>query len=396
MNLQYLLENKLTTQTRIDAAKRLSPTRLWYSGLLVFGEYRREGRIILASINLSDFTHTCSCEDHAFHKANILCKHTLAVLRNMKKEEVETQKTKAEETHTVYISSGCPSIDQVFSVNGKGFVSRMLAALYSDYNVGKSILAIQVACHAFIQTGKPALVIDTEMNFVDEEARQRIVGWFEKRWSKELDGKPVKIDFVFKPNIYKLYNYVGSEGRKLHRGKDVEEAKMFDWVYFDALKEMRQVTRGGKTFNHPVYYNRNDSPLLNESEGHSIVILDSLSQPVKEEMPTPPNQNFPARAACENHLLGRLVDVANERNVPVLVTNHLSTAPEDQQYHTGNQYGGGPVGYHFKYKVRLKGPEGDLVKDGYVHRDLERERGVGLPETSRSIKLVLNKGYEEY
>jgi predicted ATP-dependent serine protease len=227
----------------------------------------------------------------------------------------------------VYVSTGSKVLDTVFP---NGFPSGCISAVFSLYDTGKTFLMTQTACHLWKEKKEPTLYIDTEGYFWQEDVRKRLWSYFQKRWN--FTDEP-QIHYEFPHTLYDLFKLVG-KGLKLI----TDEKKQMVTPHIWNITEF------------------NASPLyeLVEDKGFKLLILDSLTLPVKEEIQTPPRQNFPCRAAVEAAIAGRLNPIARDFNIPVVITMHGSKDPTNP-YDTGKPAGSSSLRYYVKHILQLRG-----------------------------------------
>jgi len=301
------------------------------------GGKKGSGRSLSASIDLEEGTFFCSCEDYTFRKA--LCKHVLALLRYLKDNNPEEfdrymaalDGARKESQLTAYVRTDVEALDKVIRGVPKGTVFGVVG----EPKVGKTFLSYQIAVNA-VRSGGRALFVNTETDFPTEE----IFGKYKEIYAKRYGMNDVPVDVVNMSNITELCDFFGLKVEFIEKGMKLD------------------------TSIHPVDFFKSPVCALISEVGYNIVVVDSLTAPVKQNIPVPPNQNLPARATVINTLWGRFALVAEKFNIPVVVTHHVSKDP--QAYSYGEPFGGDSVLYNMKFVVYVlngAGPERDAWRE---------------------------------
>jgi len=369
LDVNDLINQGLTTPNRVENAKKITVQVKEHYGTLFYAEFVDEkGRNHTCMLDVESGKRDCDCRDFKFRKGEVFCSHIIALLKTVTEEELKKMSENKEEGEpskpSDFITTGCEGIDILL---GGGLPKRAITLCYAPYNVGKSLLGMQCAASVYYNTGKPALIINTEDDWVLEEDRVRVLSWFQKRWNKtELP----KIDFLFLPDIYDLMKFFGKQ------------------LELDVTEEAHQIVAKVYPLQDPHH-----SPcyLLCQEKQYGIIILDSISSPLKDEISTPPRENFPARAVILNNILGRLRRCVVDLNVPGYVTAHATTAPgptRDQDQ--SRPYAPSSMGFHIK---RILGMKGSSRSEDRI---FTRFRGPGLAVIERPIKLKRDTGFVDY
>lgn len=257
-----------------------------------------------------------------------------------------------------YVSTGSKVIDTVFP---GGFPAQCVSTVFSAYDVGKTFLAMQTACHLWSEEKKPTLYVDTEKMFVQEDTQNRFKGYFKKRW--RIEDEP-QIDYVFPSNLMDLVSLVG--------------------------KGLKLVTSEGQAMITPNLWSITDekhSPLyLRIKEGkYGLLFVDSLTEMIKNEIPVPPRQNFPCRSSVESCILGRLAPIAIDNNIPVIVIVHETRDPANVKFDTGSPSGGSALRFHSKHMLQIRGTPGKedrtIMRYRYPGLISDRRKDAGLKAT---------------
>ncbi|MEM3390441.1 MAG: ATPase domain-containing protein [Candidatus Bathyarchaeia archaeon] len=296
-----------------------------------------QGRTLSPSVDVETGKFFCSCEDYTFRKT--LCKHVLALLRQMKKSDPDTfsrfiasldgeGKPSMLET---YVKTDVESLDRVILGVPKGAVF----GIVGEPKVGKTFLSYQIAVNA-VRGGCRALFVNTETDFPTEEIFNKYREIYGRRY--QLDD--VAVDVVNISSLVDLCKFFGLEVEFVEKGMKLD------------------------TSIHAISFDTSEVYNVILNMGYNIVVVDSLTAPVKQAVPVPPNQNLPARATVINTLWGRFALTAEKFRIPVVVTHHVSKDPQSYSY--GEPFGGDSVLYNMKFVVYVlngAGAEKDAWKD---------------------------------
>lgn len=227
-----------------------------------------------------------------------------------------------------FVPTGSKVIDNLLE---GGWATRSVSGTFSAYDVGKTWLMIQTACYLWKEYKKGTVYIDTEGYFVRKDTQERFYNFFRKRW--KFDDTP-NIKFVFPSDIMDLGKYLG-KGIKILGDPKSPMLNLHLWDITDKFH----------------------SPLAEDVEevDAGLIVLDSLSQPIKEEIPVPPRQNFPCRSSTIDAILGRISPIAKKKNIAAIATVHESKDPARGPYDTGKPVGGSALGFFTKYLVQIRG-----------------------------------------
>ncbi len=263
-----------------------------------------------------------------------------------------------------YISTGSEVIDKVFP---NGIPKGVLSMAFGQKDIGKTILCYQIASHLYKKTGQKTLYIDTEGFSSEPDTRNRILDFFVNRWNMD---RRAEIDFLFPTQLDDLAEYLGKDFDLVIKGKN-NTVRANIWDETDDL----------------------ESPLANqiESDDYGLLIVDSISQPFKEKIAVPPQQNFSTRASLMSSILGRLNPIVKEHGIGGFLTAHESKNPANP-YGTGKPFGPENVVYTVKYIMQIRGnPKKEK-------RTIVRFRYPGLTSkrakrTGEDCKLMEDTGY---
>lgn len=226
-----------------------------------------------------------------------------------------------------YISTGSKIIDTIFP---EGIPVGVLSMGFGQKDVGKTLLCYQLASALYKNREQKTLMIDTEGFGSQVDTRNRILDFFVDRW--DLDRR-APIDFLFPTDLDELAEYVGKDFELVIKGKQ-NTVRANIW---DETEEL-------------------ESPLALQldEEDYGLMIVDSISQPFKEKIAVPPQQNFSTRSSLMSSILGRLSPLVKEKNIAGFVTSHESKNPANP-YETGAPFGPENIVYTVKYIMQIRG-----------------------------------------
>jgi len=293
----------------------------------VYTVIESNGRSLSPSVDLVDGSYNCTCEDYIFRKP-IMCKHIIALLRTLKKRRKRDFETfiasldKAQNNPTVdsYIPTDVPALDSVIHGVPRGAVF----GLVGEPKVGKTFFSYQIAANATRDGGR-ALFVNTEIDFPAKEMFDKIKEIYCRRYGMQ----EAKVDVINIDSLVQLCKFFGLQVEIAGEGKKVD-ARIVP-----------------EDFEKSLCHN------LIMSGGYRIVVVDSLTAPLKQAIPVPPNQNLPARATVVNMLWGHFSKIVSKFNIPIIVTHHVSKDPQSHTY--GQPFGGDTVLYNMKFIVYVLG-----------------------------------------
>jgi len=331
-DLRTLLKLGISSADRVMKGRKIKPSKVEKSDSKIIAIFNKK-RTISSSIDLEKGEYFCSCEDHQFRKT--FCKHLASLYFNSedKEEILKALKEKKEQIiASNYISTGSETLD---SFLGGGLPVSSITNLVGRSKVGKSLFAAQVASYISIMKDAPALYIDSEAMFATQDARDRVLSFFEKRFN----GKS-NIDFIEIRDLESFAELLGLDIKIL----PTESGKRLD-----ALINYTSFTEECSLFE-----------MVKEIE-YKFVVVDSFSSLIKRAIPVPPQQNYPARAATMNVLFGRLDEVVEKNGIAGIVVNHISIAP-DKPYDRGRLFGGSAMTYNSKFILQILGSERSIKR----------------------------------
>lgn len=264
-----------------------------------------------------------------------------------------------------YVPTGSKVIDNILD---GGWPIRATSGIFSGFDLGKSFLMYQTACYLWKETGLGTIYVDTESHYLREKTRKRYLDFFKDRWGIEEEPN---IDFIFPDDIDELATLLG---------KDIT-------ISAEPGSKQIQVYPNNLTSKY-----ESDLAKKLETGDYGFLVIDSFTQPIKEEIPVPPRQNFPPRSAVESAILGRLSPLSKHYDIASVITLHETKDPAQGHYDTGNPVGGRALRFHTKYLLQLKGSpkkeERTIGNFRYPGKPSVRTKG-----DSKEVKLAENKGF---
>lgn len=352
--MMWLVQNGLTDFGRISASGRyLDKTKIKADGDYVEATVR-SNRNLFVQLNLSTGSYSCTCSDFDYRR--VMCKHIIAVIRNLDEESrnrfFDALGKKAEASVQQFVSLGDKGIDKLLR---GGFVRKNFFNLFGRSKVGKTWLVLQTL---FLHGG---IYIDTEDSMSNPVVVERYREIFEERFGsvKHVEVLPINV-------IEDLLGLVGLEATVDKKGDKVE-------ANFFPVSELR------------------DSALYQfaKETKANLIVIDSFSELLKKSFAAV-DQNFPARASLINAFLPRFRAVLSALGAAGVVVNHISAKRNEE----GQLFGGGTMKYHTKYALRLQFPPMKIQKKyGEMARVMTRFYYPTLEEESIVVKLEKDYGF---
>lgn len=374
MNEEVLL--KYTTKERLVTSLSVDVKNIKFSENKYTGRHKDAlDRTITPSIDIEKGKWNCSCEDYTVRK--ILCKHGISLLRSVKKEHQQAFISALEGKPQVlpvapsgYLSSGIDSVDKLL---GGGLPKGLVVGVTGEPLIGKSWLSYHFAVQVARQGGK-ALYLDADGNWSNVNARMDMAHYYSKRYNIEVNDIFQRIDFLYPRDVYIISELLGLG---LHLKKSEKRVTPHIW---DETKAV-------------------ESPLYKfcKMENYQLVVLDSITNPLKKEVPLPPMQNTPSRASILNEIWGRMEMVARDFALPFIVVHHSTKDPSSHGY--GSLHGGDTVLYQLRYILYILNPtkyEFEKLGFGKRGRRLWRFRTPSKDsedKTEAMISLCLDKNF---
>ena len=264
----------------------------------------------------------CSCPYYVFNK--VTCKHQLFFLDN-----IEMDKMKSKQKYN-NIPSDCLTVDTLM---GSGFPQGTSVAIYAESGRGKTILSAQMALSCIKNLNKDVIVLETEGN--REQDYQELIKRFNKRW--KVDEK----DIDDKIHFYQIISSFQDKTKAM-----VDLLKM---VGYDT--EIDQSKKGDK---YSITF-KECKPKLKEADlkNAGLLIVDSLTEPLKSTVGHK-SQNLPARSELISRFFSRLISIAIDYELCIIINHHASINPMQLFGRDfGKPYGGDEVLYNSKYILAI-------------------------------------------
>ena len=273
------------------------------------------GREYTVTIDTQELKAWCDCPSYVYRKT---CKHVFYVISNL---DLKAERWMPME----YLKTSCKALDDL-----QIFPYGTVVSITSEPNLGKTKLGLQLSLASIKQTGKSAVIIETEGEAVEDQ--MEILKRFAPRYNLEPEEALQKVKFITtlgdvkEYGIQKLMKLLGYD-LKLQlsdNGKFSCDFRPHELIIKDYLQDCR------------------------------YLLIDSITMPIKESVGNE-TQNLPARAAIIQRLYGRLYQLAKTYNLLVVVNHHLSVNPMPIGHakDLGTIYGGYPVLYNSKYVLQI-------------------------------------------
>jgi DNA repair protein RAD51/DNA repair protein RadA len=194
------------------------------------------------------------------------------------------------------------NIDELDEYIEGGFEESSVVSIWGDSDTGKSQLAQKMLIEGYEQTGKPAILIETEK---DRFRPERI---------KKLSNKEDTLDNIIRVKAY-----------------DID----------------KQYSAYGK--------------IMDEFNEASVVVIDSLTAQIRLSPDFQGRQDLPERSNTVKEHLSKIEDVSEYLECPVLFTNQASVNPDSYGANMV-QYGGKLIQYVALYHLQMKQAQGELFE----------------------------------
>ncbi len=317
-----------------------------------------------------------------------------------------------------FIKTGSDRVDEAL---GGGLARGALTQIFGEKGVGKSLLALQIACYV-VSRGRSSVILDTEQSY------KHLLGWlpsFNKRFGKQIkvvwtrverDIKRKKASEV-KAALEALFSqlkmpidqskiqailWIISPDVNLSYEREKEPAIYIisspyirDILHIHGIRADISSSSGGRVevrMLPGMIVDVLSSPLgeLIKSVKADVLIYDSLSMPFKSTFIS--TQDLPARSATLAMLLSQAQKLCNSLNIAILAINHTSENPSNP-YERSKPYGGKIVGYDFKFSYEMV----NLTKGSKCseqRRAIVVHRHLLMPPYSKNTEvLITNEGF---
>jgi len=276
------------------------------------------GNEYISCIDKTQSRFWCSCANYTFKKS--LCKHIMFLMFNLDKSKMVSKKLDR-------VKTGSQIIDDLL---GGGVPYGIVSGTYGKPMAGKSMFCYQVGLANLKESPKKTLYIDTEG--IRSQDIKSLLYKFGNRF--DLDNKTINDRFdiittlgdIQLKSIQKLFKMFG-QMLTLDQSKGGKYSAKFEF----------------------------STPLLNDKklEEYSMIIIDSLSKPIKDTVGTN-TANLPTRSAIQERIFGLLSHVAVQFNQAIIINHHVSSNPV-MPFGTdfGHPIGGDSIMYNTKYVLEF-------------------------------------------
>jgi len=194
------------------------------------------------------------------------------------------------------------NIDELDEYIEGGFEESSVVSIWGDSDTGKSQLAQKMLIEGYEQTGKPAILIETEK---DRFRPERI---------KKLSNQDDTLNNIIRVKAY-----------------DIE----------------KQYSAYGK--------------IMEEFNEASVVVIDSLTAQIRLSPDFQGRQDLPERSNTVKEHLSKIEDISEYLECPVIFTNQASVNPDSYGANMV-QYGGKLIQYVALYHLQMKQAQGELFE----------------------------------
>ena len=194
------------------------------------------------------------------------------------------------------------NIDELDKHIEGGFEESSVVSIWGDSDTGKSQLAQKMLVEGYEQTGKPSILIETEK---DRFRPDRI---------KALSSKEDTLENIIRVKAYDIDKQYSSYGK-----------------------------------------------LMEEFNEASVVVIDSLTAQIRLSPNFQGRQDLPERSNVVKEHLGKIEDLSEYLECPVLFTNQASVNPDSYGANMV-QYGGKLIQYVALFHIQMKQAQGELFE----------------------------------
>ncbi|RKY93948.1 MAG: hypothetical protein DRQ06_05980 [Candidatus Hydrothermota bacterium] len=224
------------------------------------------------------------------------------------------------------ILSGCVTLD---SLMGNGFPQGTTVAVYAESGIGKTILSAQLALSCMKNLKKDVVIIETEGNRFQDYIE--LLMKFKDRWGLDKD------EIIERLHFYQIINSFEEKSKSM--------VQLLELVGYSV--KIEQSKKGDK---YSITFNECKPKLkVEDLKKSGLLIIDSLTEPIKSTIGHK-SQNLPARSELISRLFARLISIAIEFELAVVINHHSSINPMNLFGRDfGKPYGGDEILYNSKY-----------------------------------------------
>jgi RecA/RadA recombinase len=274
-----------------------------------------------------------------------------------------------------------------------GIPTGAISGIFGFPNIGKTWLAIQIACFCALPKSKgglnkPSLILDTE-GYYQKPVVRRLVGYFAKRFNVDAKSMLGKVNVWTITDLFKFMRMFGmelaltmSEATATTKG-----GKLSAQVDF-----LNKVIKDGRSKRNVNYLDASKVWEFINENNIAYLAVDSVSNILKSQISSTV-VNLGARNDIMRPLVACLQRIATEKNIAVFTTHHISKNPMNPR-DTGKPWGGDYLMYNLKYALSIrKGLKDQRIAYGDNVRRMIRFRYPGLLEETKVVMLAKDKGY---
>ena len=303
----------------------------------------------------------------------------------MEENETQTQDKLTYWKPLQTIKTGIPKLDQLLQ---GGLPAGTMNQIFGTRMVGKTILIYQLAFNYLKQEQRSILYLDTELGFNksiqpywypvfaqqtgqqppihnikterhalkkrNRKAQETEIRTALQAGLTETDIKYTKQQLEAATQVFLPHIEIHAPPEEKPTIYILEQTPVQDILATHGIQASIQISEGGRVETRAQPGTQLDirqTPIGQFVEEHNIglVIYDSISAPMKATFVG--LQDLPGRAASQNLWFGQAQKAANIYNLTIIATSHESIDPITRQR---KYYGGGPVGFDFKYAYHLQ------------------------------------------
>ena len=236
-------------------------------------------------------------------------------------------------------------------------------AIYAKTQAGKTTFLLQVMYEISHKLERPVLIYDTEGGM-----REFVEHWdpiYKKKYAK------ARIDIMVRRNIEKILRDHGTHVVLSMTGDD------------KVSKEAKEKTSGRMKLKMVQKSTVSEIAALVSKKGYCAILYDSFTMPFK--LFGSNQENFPARSHAQNLWLLEMMNIIDEYDCSVWITNHATKNPTNM-YAPEEMSGGAAIQYESKVILYLKKWE---AKGATAYRTLKLMRYFNRPPNEHESLLKL-------
>jgi len=290
-----------------------------------------------------DGTYSCTCPDFSLRRR--FCKHLVALYKELKEDERRAFLEKRLREIKIKVPTTILSLNRL---TGGGLPIGTVITVTGDPKVGKTFLVYQLACEISNLFRTPAIYIDTE-GFFTETTIEDFRRYFSRYKNAEVIVSQIR-------DLQELAEFIGLKVHLNYTGDKINAAVVdIDSAAIELLRELNS----------------------------KVLVIDSLSYPLKTTISTSKVQDYAARATIVNRMYGKLDYIASKIPAIVLVVQHISRNVINRSFKI---YGGPSMLYAVKYCLHIS-----KISDS--KREIKRLIWPGMQPESITVEFKKDYGY---